>query len=792
VLVIVAALVSIPQARTQSPLTGMATSKEANVRKQDHPADTNLDAYPPRCVLEDVPRVAYHTDRWRFTPFCNALDACLRYLGEEEQYDYLMAVSGAGFRTTWGAHMWDGGNSDILGMAAEPLEPMRRAFWAAGYAMEPVAKAVPEGWPEDILHESARRLGGALTDEMGFRRHIVDSISRRNVPVIAFGIIGPPEAAVITGYGEGGDVLIGWSVFQEGEGIETEPSGYFRVRDWYPRTRGLLLVGDKTDPPPGEALHRSTLLWALEVLRRPLVRKHASGLAAFDAWASDMGNDNYFPVDKKGVLRGRLNCHYDAMGMQAERATAASYLSRAAQDQPVMAAHLRSAAAALEEGGVEHGVRPNEQDQINRLADPVVRHQVAESILATQEAYHRAAGHIEQALIAAGVAPADIPRFGPMGDTAPAETRREGPDQRMVLNGVPKVGFGMIDGQVQMTPFPACLRACLEYIGDDLGFAHGKTYPRNEVYTYLMGVTGAAFRLNWKPGWHGDNVAGWLVSNDPSEISRRGFAGAGYQQIATGHVPNAEKEERLRRLVIESIRDRALPVIAHGVIGPPEEAIIAGYDEGGRVAIGWSFFQSDVIGKAGVEFEPNGYFRKRRWEADTWSMMAIGDQIDRPPRRQAYINGLQWALHVVRDPVRYGDRHNGLAAYDAWAEHILRDDVAAEGGPDDAFMVHSDAVDVIAEGRHYAAGFLRQAAQVLTTVREELEAAATCYRKEHDLMWEIWGLVGSNQRGEAQREAFLKPDIRRRIAPIIRAAREQDRQAADLIEQALGDIGVTH
>ena len=47
-------------------------------------------------------------------------------------------------------------------------------------------------------------------------------------------------------------------------------------------------------------------------------------------------------------------------------------------------------------------------------------------------------------------------------------------------------------------------------------------------------------------------------------------------QVARGHI-------------IESIRDRGRPVIAHGVIGPPEECIIAGYDEGGDVSVGWNF-----------------------------------------------------------------------------------------------------------------------------------------------------------------------------------------------------------
>jgi hypothetical protein len=742
---------------------------------------------PRRAVLEGVPKVAYHTDRWKFTPFINSLDCCLRYVGEPEQYDYLMCTSGAAFRMKWAPKAWDGGNSDILGMAVETLEPMRCAFWSAGYEMVPVAKADPAGWPEDILRDSAQRLGGRLTEEAGFRAAIIESINAGR-PVIAFGVIGPPEACVITGYDEGGDVLTGWNVFQDDEGAETEPSGYFRVGDWYGKTHALLLIGERAGKPDPKELDRETLKRALQVLRTPRVRNADAGPAAFDSWAADMLNDEYFPEGNIGVLRARLMCHWDSMTVTAFRGggEATAYLLAAAEREPAMAEHLRAAADCFDHEDVVHGVAPGEEAQMARLADPAVRRQVADSILRARDMHVEAADHIEAALRAAGVPPEDIPQ----PKAAPDEAAAARPG-RMVLEGVPKVGFGVVDGNVEMTPFPACLRACLEYMGDDLGFGDGGRYPRDAVYAYLMGTTGAAFRLSWKPGWHGDNVASWLVSNDPSEIFRRGFAAAGYEQIPSGHLPDAEKEERFRSMVMQSIRDRGLPVIAHGVIGPPEEAIVAGYDEGGRVAIGWSFFQDRAIGRPGVEFEPSGYFRKRHWEADTWSLIVIGDKVGMPERREAYIDALQWALRVVREPVRYGERHNGLAAYDAWAEHILKDDeVAAGGGPDDAFIVHSDAVDVVAEGRYYASVFLRQAADVLPEAKDELLAAAECCKAEHDLMWRIWGEVGSNVPSEGTRREFLRPDVRRRIVPIVRQARDNDAEAAHHIEKALIAAGV--
>ena len=68
--------------------------------------------------------------------------------------------------------------------------------------------------------------------------------------------------------------------------------------------------------------------------------------------------------------------------------------------------------------------------------------------------------------------------------------------------------------------------------------------------------------------------------------------------------------------------------------------------------------------------------------------------------------------------------------------------------------------------------------------------ASDCCKAEHDLMWKIWGLVGSNERGKAQREAFLKPEVRRSIVPLIRQARDKDVEAAGRIEKALLALGV--
>ena len=365
---------------------------------------------------------------------------------------------------------------------------------------------------------------------------------------------------------------------------------------------------------------------------------------------------------------------------------------------------------------------------------------------------------------------------------------------RVALEGIRRVGFGVLEEgrDVEGCPFPSCLSACLEYMGEDYGYStvevEGSTWRENNLYIYLMGTTGAAFRLSWKPGWHLDNVEIMYLSDDPAAPFDRAFEAVGYGYEFIFKEEGRDNEATFRQRIIESLRDHGRPVLGFGVVGPPECCIITGYDEYGDVLIGWSFFQVFPDFNAGVEFEPSGYFRKRDWFKDTESPIIIGQKRERSPLSEIYRKALEWALKVVRTPVTFGDRHNGLAAYTAWADHLLRDD---EFATDDMtvlrerHMVHNDAAATVAEGRWYAAHFLKQIAEHEPAMAEDLLAAAACYEAEHDLMWQIWGLVGGIGFADEHVQKLAEPAVRRQMVPIILQARDKDAEAAEHIEQAL-------
>jgi len=369
--------------------------------------------------------------------------------------------------------------------------------------------------------------------------------------------------------------------------------------------------------------------------------------------------------------------------------------------------------------------------------------------------------------------------------------------RRLVLEGVPRIHF------YQGGPacpedlcFPSVMRALMEYFQEgDFGCRTCRVLqPGNKVpctYSFFLGVSGVASFLSWKPGWADDNMEIMYMSDDPGAPFDRAFQAAGYQYRLVSAEGGRDNEVFFRQHIVESIQ-KGRPVLAFGPVGPPESAIITGYDEAGDVLIGWSFFQ-DIPGfNAGLEFEPTGEFRARHWVdyPPGFSFIVIGEKKEQPPLSESYRRALEWMLQVTRTPVTFRDRHNGLAAYTAWAEHLLRD----EDFPDDEAVllqrheVQDAAVGLVAEARWYGSQFLIQASDpdiLPYRMAEDLMHAAACYAAEHNLMWELWNLAGGNGNPDAFRR-FSDPAVRRKMIPVIEQALENDERAAGHIERALG------
>lgn len=179
-----------------------------------------------------------------------------------------------------------------------------------------------------------------------------------------------------------------------------------------------------------------------------------------------------------------------------------------------------------------------------------------------------------------------------------------------ILYGVPKVAHGSYGG---CTPYPICLKAISEYLGEDL------------EYCDTMVASAAAFRFIWNNEmWDMSNVDIYHTLEESEYIYHVGPKALGREFEFLGRGESTTKEEFIAFL--KRHIDEGYPCIAQGIIGPPEPCIITGYRKGGEELLGWNFFQNDPEFAADIEMDESGYFICNSWWAntDTQGIMCMG------------------------------------------------------------------------------------------------------------------------------------------------------------------------
>lgn len=364
-----------------------------------------------------------------------------------------------------------------------------------------------------------------------------------------------------------------------------------------------------------------------------------------------------------------------------------------------------------------------------------------------------------------------------------------------VIEGIPRVGFYRGGNACpESYPFPSCLAACLRSMGDDRGTHQidgpGAKWVLNDTYVHLMGTSGEAFRLFWRPDWNLGNSNILNVTPDARQFFEHAFTAIGYRYEILHKEDAGINESVMRRKIIQSLQEASRPVLAFGVVGPPECCIITGVDQGGDVLMGWSFFQDSPDFSTGIDFEPCGYFRKRNWFAHTYALVLIGEKCGPVDQDAVYRKSIQRAVDLIRKPTIHLDGlwPSGLSAFTTWAETILRQQDFPSGDMTvlrQRHLAHTSTVGMVAEGRWYGSLFLKTVADAIPALAHPMQQAVACFEQEHKLMWQIWGLAGGLGFEDDKVLKFAEPAVREQIAPIIHQARDLDAQAASSLDKAL-------
>lgn len=293
-------------------------------------------------------------------PFASIMRLCVEHLGEDygfeiiseanlrvnNAYTFFMGVSGAAFRFfwNWNPRTDEGGRVDSIFLQDNPTNQISRALEAAGYDYELIFNSSNIG--KFIANKDY------FKDKSYIQGKIVESIKASNKPVLGLGIVGPTEWSIITGYDEEGEVLIGWSYFQEtaDKSLEFEPCGYFRKRGWYDDTAGIVIVGEKREKPLPDYIYAKALKYGIEMMGRHDVNSIPTGFNAYIAWSKDILNDEYFPMDNKSILQSRyLVQEVTCLELAERRWYGSKFLEKVMRDFSKAAEELKPAIKCLQE-----------------------------------------------------------------------------------------------------------------------------------------------------------------------------------------------------------------------------------------------------------------------------------------------------------------------------------------------------------------------------------------------------------------------------------------------------------
>jgi len=347
-----------------------------------------------------------------------------------------------------------------------------------------------------------------------------------------------------------------------------------------------------------------------------------------------------------------------------------------------------------------------------------------------------------------------------------------------MLYGVPKVYFGKtVDDQMQLTPFPMCLQAALNYMGQNIS------------YTQIMAASGAAFRMRFDAdGWSmgaGDICFTYTQPMKPFELAFKA-AGRSFKIIEE---PDKTKSKAAYLAHIKEELDCGRPLIALGVVGPPEACIVTGYQNGGETLLGWSLFQGGGPFDENLKTHETGYFIRENWWENTEAIMSIGEEVGTlTPEKDILEN----ALNLITEEnigAYNGSKpfYGGQAAYEAWAKAVEDDSQYTENtNMFEVVTSHQEQEAMLWEGRSNAAAYFTALAQQYPEISQRLDECSRLCKFASGFVKKMQAARGGRDSKSAQIK-FLDKQTRFETASLIRQAAAIEKDICQAIKNIIGE-----
>lgn len=226
------------------------------------------------------------SDTQRQNEFVNSVVSVLNSLGEKFDYDYVCAVSGSAFRTSFSmpsVNKWNHGNYHVI---HTPIL-IEHTFKMLGYK---------------VSHH--------IRGDYEFDRQLIMNSIDKGIPVITLeGVINCSDSCIISGYDNDGNVLLGYNPFMyvnEDHDEAPDGTGYFRKSDWHDgfceggsQLRILIIEGKCEKPSKNEIFTETTKLIKRLIQEENIAPGQNNGLSAHKAFSKALQtyewDDNFEP-----------------------------------------------------------------------------------------------------------------------------------------------------------------------------------------------------------------------------------------------------------------------------------------------------------------------------------------------------------------------------------------------------------------------------------------------------------------------------------------------------------------
>ncbi|MEO0077685.1 MAG: PDZ domain-containing protein [candidate division WOR-3 bacterium] len=285
-------------------------------------------------------------------------------------------------------------------------------------------------------------------------------------------------------------------------------------------------------------------------------------------------------------------------------------------------------------------------------------------------------------------------------------------------------------------------------------------------YTYLCGISGAAFRTHFFDTW-------CPSSPDPT----CGFDAASEALAAVGlkatwlHVSSDGKNKPKIVAAIKKSIDAGMPVLAIDLRNLPEWGVITGYQKNGQELFCRTYFDNR-----------KGYELAEKFP----SAVAILAKLPRTPDAKESLRRSFGTVVQNLTPQKYGAYYSGLAAFDKWVERLRTDDFTQLDNVQLLNVVQANywIYDRVIADRRTGLAYLDRIAEDMSELEPVLADLTALYLQELDLLEPLRAELPCP--GSVTRAEQWSRDMRERQAIALATARDHEERTLPLWQSLVG------